>query len=127
MQEADWPKDKYSIKGGTKILGVLGIIQIQPVSYLLVITEHQLVCELSVPKRTRIYEITETKLIKLNNESWTQNKEYEEAIIRVMKCGFYYSPDTDLTTRHQPTNDAEEETWVHESEKLEVWFILFNQ
>lgn len=123
MQEVDYVKEKFSLKGDYTIKGVLGIIQIAPVSYLLVVTEHKWVCELSIPKKARIYEITETKLIKLNNESYTENKELESAINRAMAYGFYYSPDIDLTQRQEPVKDSEEDDWVKSSEQDQVYFL----
>lgn len=110
MQEVKLPHGETGVVGGKKIYGLLGFIQIYPVSYLLVITGHKLIYELTVPERTRIYEITDTELIVLSKEGTaTVNKEYEQAISKIMRCGFYYSPDTDLTQRFGIEEDDDQE------------------
>ena len=127
MDEIDCPKGSFIIKGGIKIKGVLGIIQIAPISYLFVITKQRLVCEITSLNKARIYEILDTELIKLNREESTVNKEYEEAIIRAMNNGFYYSPDIDLTKLQVSGLDSEEEEWVRTSEKIQVILLsMFN-
>lgn len=98
MQEADLTGANIELEEGTKILGLLGIIQIHPVSYLLVIKKQKLIYEITVPKRIRIYEITEVDLILMHKDG-EENTEYKEAIKKIMKFGFYYSPDDDLTHR----------------------------
>lgn len=85
MQEIDLTKTEYKVLGGTKIYGVLGVIQIYPISYLFVITGQKLIYEITALERIRIYEITDTQLIVLNKEGSADNREYEVAINKVMK------------------------------------------
>lgn len=120
MQEVDLTKTDYKVLGGTKIYGVLGVIQIYPISYLFVITGQKLIYEITALERIRIYEITDTQLITLHKEGSADNREYELAINKVMKWGFYYSPDVDLTKRFMPGEDEGENDWVRDSAVLQV-------
>lgn len=120
MQEVDSTNIDYEIAGKLKIWGVLGVIQIYPMSYLFVITGQKCIYTIDYPSRIRIYEITDTQLIPLNNDGKSKNKEYEQAITKIMKCGFYYSPDIDLTQRFNSTIDDQENDWVRESSLLQV-------
>ncbi|CAI2365856.1 unnamed protein product [Moneuplotes crassus] len=109
IQEVDMSPSPIEPEGGYKIKGILGIIQIFPISYLLVIKEHKLVHEITIPIRMRIYEITEVDLLILDKEG-EENVEYKDAIIKIMKFGFYYSPDVDLTHRiHGDFNHSDRE------------------
>lgn len=120
MQEVDLGDAPFGAVSGTKIYGVLGLIQIYPVSYLFVITGQKKIFEINYPETVRIFEITDTDLIVLNKEEGTENKEYVKAINKIMKCGFYYSPDADLTQRFMDDNDQTEDEWVKESADSQV-------
>ena len=86
MQEVDISEMEYQVPEGTVIYGILGFIQIYPVQYLFVITGRKLVYEITFPEKVRIYEITETALLVLHkDESGLANKEYETAILKIMK------------------------------------------
>jgi len=125
MQEVLIGNDRPSSSSGMKIFGVLGFIQIYPTSYLFVIKNQRKVYEISYPETIRIFEILDTELIVLNKEEGVENKEYVEAIKKVMKCGFYYSPDVDLSKRFMVNNDDQEDEWVRESEDLHVSHLLY--
>lgn len=79
IQEIDISSLDFAPENGTKIKGILGIIQIYPASYLFVITGHKLVYEVNIPKRVRIYEITDTELIVMSKDG-NENMEYKNAI-----------------------------------------------
>jgi len=85
MQEINISKIEYNAEYGTKIKGILGFIQIYPCSYLFVVTGHKKVYEISLPKRIRIYEITDTDLLIIHKESSNENFEYKKAILKIMK------------------------------------------
>lgn len=121
MQEVELGDSNFKVMNGKKIFGVLGFIQIFPASYLFVITGQKLIHEITTPERIRIYEITDTELLVLSKEAGTINKEYEIAITKIMKCGFYYSPDVDLTKHFGPEEDDQEEDWVRDSQCLKVF------
>lgn len=115
MQEVDISQVDLKVPDGIQIYGILGFIQIYPIHYLFVITGRKLVYEITFPEKIRIYEITDTALLVLHKEDTSPaNKEYEQAILKIMKCGFYYSPDVDLTSRfHLSDNTDEEERERH--------------
>ena len=85
MQEVDLGDSPAGVISGVKIYGVLGIIQIYPVSYLFVITGQKKIFEINYPETVRIFEITDTELIVLNKEEGPENKEYVKAINKIMK------------------------------------------
>jgi hypothetical protein len=50
-----------------------------------VITGQKLVCEINVGEKLRVYEVTDTQLIVINNEGSPEHKEYESHINKIMK------------------------------------------
>lgn len=85
------------------------------------ITGQKLVCELNIGEKLKIYEVTDTQLILINNEGSAEHKEFESQINKIMKCGFYYVQGHDLTKKFTPSvEQTQDDSWIKDQLKLSV-------
>jgi hypothetical protein len=80
-----------------KIYGILGIINIEGMNFLGVITEKQVAGKLK--QGCNIYEVMATKLIPLSSQGETQSiAQYRDGVEKLLSnSGFYFSYYADLT------------------------------
>ena len=100
----------YSNTEGKIIYGVLGIVNIFPVSYLWVISEFNDESALKVNGHN-VYEIKKIDLLWLAENDRESNAPLKDGIKRLLSSGFYYSYDYDLTKRMQRSKGDDRYWW----------------
>lgn len=93
-----------------RIFGVLGIINIFPISYLWVISEYDTAKELKVSGE-EIFEIRKVELVPLATKDKGANKPLKDGVKRLLSSGFYFSYGYDLTKKYHRTKGDDKYWW----------------
>ena len=124
MHEYDFDDSEYNAyeSEARVIYGVLGIINIYPISYLWVITEYDNSKLLRICGE-EVYQISKVELIPLASKDKSDNKAYKDGIKRLLSSGFYFSYGYDLTKRLQRSKGDDKYWW---NKNLYVDFKNYN-